>query len=415
MKDTFYFKKIKILKNSTTGIKKDAVLIIKGEIDSFGKDADKKAMENNIKATESGNKLIAPLLVDTHSILENPLSGFEDDLIRLKKRAKKSGFGTIALLPNSSNWRDNPEKIPYQKYSKNDLNIFFWGSFTLNDDGLFLSPQDDLLSSGVIGLSSTCFDDLSILFKGLELDLLDSFPLLISKKNNTEDAFVERDINSLQAGLHIRNGFHTKINAKKILELKNYFPHKKIIYKNIFDLQTIKELQLSKERIFSTISWWNLIADTNNLKMNDIGWKNDPPIVKPQTREELINSLENNFIDAIAVNSRPLSDIDVFTAINQRKSGISAFELVLPLLWDELVTKRSWDASKLWRHLSFIPSKLLGIPEEKISVGTRRWLMFDPDITWKNTQSNLGYDSPSNIPKKDQLIKGFITSYGLEL
>ena len=66
------------------------------------------------------------------------------------------------------------------------------------------------------------------------------------------------------------------------------------------------------------------------------------------------------------------------------------------------------------KYLSFNPSNLLGISQEKLSLGSRRWLMFDPDTKWVNNQMNLGYDSPSNFPKKNQLITGKVINVGLE-
>ena len=83
-------------------------------------------------------------------------------------------------------------------------------------------------------------------------------------------------------------------------------------------------------------------------------------------------------------------------------------------MWEEFVNKRSWSISKLWKYLSFNPSNLLGITQEKLSLGSKRWLMFDPDTKWVNNQINLGYDSPSNFPKKNELIKGKVIHVGLD-
>ena len=117
-------------------VTKDNLLIIDSKIEAFGDEAKKEAFKKNIVITKSGNKLVAPLLVDSHSFLEDPLTGFNDNLENLKLRAKKSGFGVIAFLPNSENWRDKPEKIPFQKNNDFDLNIYFWGSFSLKDEGI---------------------------------------------------------------------------------------------------------------------------------------------------------------------------------------------------------------------------------------------------------------------------------------
>ena len=397
-------------------LSKDNLLIIDGKIEAFGDEAKKEALKKNIEISKSGNKLVAPMLVDSHSFLKDPLTGFNDNLENLKLRAKKSGFGAIAFLPNSNNWRDKPEKIPFQKNNDFDLNIYFWGSFSLKDEGIHLSPHDELLKSGSIGLSTSNFFDSPIIFKGLSLDITKSNPILFSltKKNSVQKGIVNKDLKSLQSGFYIIDNNNELSEVKNILGIKNLFPNKNIVIKNIADSNSLKEIEKQKIPISTTISWWSLIADTNNLELDDLGWKVDPPLGSQENREFLIKGLENDLIQAIAVNSISLNDEDTFIPINDRSVGISSFELVLPLLWEEFVNKRAWSISKLWKYLSFNPSNLLGINQEKLSLGSKRWLMFDPDTKWVNNQINLGYDSPSNFPKKNKLIKGKVIHVGLD-
>jgi len=395
---------------------KDDLLIIEGKIEAFGSKAKEEALKKDIRISKSGNKIVAPMLVDTHSFLKDPLTGIDDNLENLKFRAKKSGFGSLALLPNSKIWRDNPEKIPFQKNNNFDLNIYFWGSFSLKDEGINLSPHYELLKSGAIGLSTSNFFDTSIIFKGLSLDAVKTSPILFSltKKISEQKGIVNKDIKSLQSGFYIIENNNEISEVKNILGIKNLFPSKRIVIKNIADSNSLKEIEKKTIPISTTVSWWSLIADTNNLELDDLGWKVDPPLGSQENREFLIKGLENDLIQAIAVNSNALNDEDTFIPINDRSVGISSFELVLPLLWEEFVHKRSWPIPKLWKYLSFNPSNLLGIMQEKLSIGSARWLIFDPDTKWLNNQVNLGYDSPSNFPKKNKLIKGKVIHVGLD-
>ncbi len=416
MGKTFFFENIDILMGSKNEVIKDNLLIIEGKIKAFGNEAKKEALKKNIAISKSGNKVLAPMLVDTHSFLKDPLTGFDDNLENLKLRAKKSGFGAIALLPDSNNWRDKPEKIPFQKNNDFDLNIYFWGSFSLEDEGIYLSPHDELLKSGSIGLATKNFIDSTIIFKGLSLDSIKSKPIIFSlrKKSSEEKGIVNKDLKSLQSGFYIIENNNELFEVKNILEISNLFPEKKILIKNIADSNSLKEIEKQTIPIPTTISWWSLIADTNNLELDDLGWKVDPPLGSKENREFLIKGLENDLIQAIAINSMALNEEDTFIPINDRSAGISSFELVLPLLWEEFVNKRAWPISKLWKYLSFNPSKLLGIMEEKLSLGSKRWLIFDPDAKWLNNQINLGYDSPSNFPMKNRLIKGKVIEVGLD-
>ena len=416
MEKSFFFENIDILMDSDAIVTKDNLLIIDGKIEAFGKKAKEEALKKNIKISKSGNKIVAPMLVDSHSFCRDPLIGFDDNLENLKFRAKKSGFGAIALLPNSNNWRDSPEKIPFQKNNDFDLNIYFWGSFSLGDEGINLSPHDELLKSGSIGLSTSNFFDTSIIYKGLSLDSVKSSPILFSptKNNSAHKGFVNKDIKSLQSGFYIIENNNEVSEVQNILGIKNLFPSKNIVIKNIADSNSLKELEKQTIPISTTISWWSLIADTSNLELDDLGWKVDPPLGSNQNREFLIKGLENDLIQAIAVNSNALNDEDTLVPTNDRSKGISSFELVLPLLWDEFIDKRDWPIPKLWKYLSFNPSKLLGIMQEKLSIGSKRWLIFDPDTKWLNNQINLGYDSPSNFPKKNEFIKGKVIHVGLD-
>ena len=416
MGKTFFFENINILMGQNIEVVKDNLLIINGKIEAFGNEAKKEALKKNIEISKSGNKLVAPMLVDSHSFLKDPLSGLNDNLDNLKFRAKKSGFGAIAFLPNSNNWRDKPEKIPFQKNNDFDLNIYFWGSFSLNDAGIHLSPHDELLKSGSVGLSTSNFFDSPVIFKGLSLDTVKSYPIIfsITKKNSTQKGIVNKDIKSLQAGFYIIDNNNEPSVVKHIIGIKNLFPNKNIVIKNISDSNSLKEIAKQTIPISATINWWSLIADTNNLELDDLGWKVDPPLGSQENREFLIKGLENDLIQIIAVNSVALNDEDSFIPINDRPVGISSYELVLPLLWEEFINKRAWSIPKLWKSLSFNPSNLLGITQEQLSLGSKRWLIFDPDTKWVNNQTNLGYDTPSNFPKKNQIIKGKVIHVGLD-
>ena len=416
MGKTFFYENINILMDSNATVIKDNLLIIDGKIKAFGNKAKEEALKKNIKNSISGSKIVAPMLVDIHSFLKDPLTGVDDNLENLKFRAKKSGFGTVAFLPNSNNWRDKPEKIPFQKNNDSDLNIYFWGGFSLEDEGKKLSPHNELLKSGSIGLSTSNFFDTSIIFKGLSLDEVKSSPILFSltKKNSKQKGIINKDLKTLQSGFYIIENNNEVSEVKNILGIKNIFPDKNIVIKNISDSNSLKEVEKQTVPISITISWWSLIADTNNLELDDLGWKVDPPLGSQENREFLIKGLENDLIQAIAVNSKALNDEDSFIPINDRSVGISSFELVLPLLWEEFVYKRDWPIPKLWKYLSFNPSNLLGIMQEKLSIGSKRWIIFDPDIKWLNNQINLGYDSPSNFPKKNELIKGKVIHVGLD-
>ena len=70
MGKTFFFENINILMGPNVEVVKDNLLIIDGKIEAFGNEAKKEALNRNIEISKSGNKLVAPMLVDIHSFLE---------------------------------------------------------------------------------------------------------------------------------------------------------------------------------------------------------------------------------------------------------------------------------------------------------------------------------------------------------
>ena len=87
MGKSFFFENINILMGSNATVIKDNLLIIDGKIEAFGDKAKEEAIKKNIKISKSGNKILAPMLVDSHSFLKEPLIGFDDNLEKLKFRA----------------------------------------------------------------------------------------------------------------------------------------------------------------------------------------------------------------------------------------------------------------------------------------------------------------------------------------
>ena len=55
--------------------------------------------------------LLAPVLVDPHSHLLDPFSGQAETLESLAAEAAAAGYGSVALLPQASEWRDRPEAL----------------------------------------------------------------------------------------------------------------------------------------------------------------------------------------------------------------------------------------------------------------------------------------------------------------
>ena len=76
-------------------------------------------------------------------------------------------------------------------------------------------------------------------------------------------------------------------------------------------------------------------------------------------RISLIKGWENNILAAISVHSTPKDDSEARQTPNRREKDITGYNLVLPLLWDQLFRISGWKVDKLWEKISFDSSQVL--------------------------------------------------------
>ena len=376
---------IQILYGPQKSLVKDAVLIINNEIKAFGEEARQQGNKLGIKTQSSPFKLLAPCLVDPHSFLEEPITSRCETLSTLKKKAACAGFGQIALLPRSKTWRDQSSHLQGFKNSNSDIYIHLWGGFSEAGNGLKLSTHSELLRNGAIGLAD---DDsmipIELLNRSLELEEIGSFPILLAPRDLAiqEDGMVRECVETLRAGWAPDPVASETIPLSQILQLHQQYPKACLRLMNISTAKGAAMIANSKTKPMTSVCWWHLIKDTSLLANNELGWRVVPSLGSPKDRIALIQAVKNRTITAIAVHSIPLDEEETILPPDKRLPGLSGYQLVLPLLWQELVVKSKWSIEELWEALSFGPSRMLKVNEEYLNIGSRRWLLFDPEKSW---------------------------------
>ncbi len=417
MKDSKLLDPIQILKGSDHSIIKDAALIHRGQIIAFGEKAREEGKQLNLKPTPVPHQLLAPCLVDPHSILEEPISGRSESLKSLLQAAANSGYGQIALLPRSSSWRDAPEKLKKISNSNFETSIHFWGSFSKGGNGLELAPHGEQIKCGAIGIAE---DDgmipTTLLHRGLATGEIGTAPLLIAPRDPSiqGDGMVREGVETLRAGWVPDPITSETIPLRSILELQNSFPKSLLTIMNISTSEGVEILRsASSPKPLASVSWWHLVADRTTLNPIELGWRVTPSLGGAKDRQALKEALKDRILTGVAVNSVPLDQEDTQLPPDQCIPGISGHHLVLPSLWKELVEIEGWSAEELWQALSFGPSKLLKIPEEKLKIGSSRWLIFDPEKFWTQQKDNDLSPNAANQPWEGEKIKGKVVASGL--
>ena len=409
---------VQILQGSNKQVVLDAVLILNGKITAFGDLARKLGKEKGIKIQNRSKQLLAPCLVDPHSVLEEPITGTVENLETLRKKAAYSGYGQISLLPRSSPYRDTPELLRGFNNEISDVIINLWAGFSRGGLGLELASHRDLIKGGAIGLAD---DDalipISLLQKGIRLGEISNHPILVAPRDKfiQGEGLVRERVEALRGGWPVDPVTSETLALVQLLEINKQYPNISLRLMNISTKSGVEILKNSSIKPISTVNWWHLFKDSSILTPEEIGWRVTPSIGNHLDREALIEGIIDNQITAVAVNSIALSPEEAQLPPNQKEAGISGYQLVLPCLWQELIVKRGMKIERLWDALSFGPSRLLAKKEEVLSLDSNRWLLFDPSAKWTKRaviEKALGI-TVGNEPLDNEEIQGKVIECGL--
>ena len=116
------------------------VLLQDGVIAAIGPEAADRARALGLEPLQAAGWLLAPALVDPHSLLEDPHTGVAETQASLERSAIAAGYGTVALLPQARHWRDSPATLSLP-HKASGLRLLLWGSLSRGGAGQELAPR----------------------------------------------------------------------------------------------------------------------------------------------------------------------------------------------------------------------------------------------------------------------------------
>lgn len=407
---------VQLLEAEGQELRRSDVLIDQGRLVALGPEASAQAASSGIASLAAEHLLLAPSLVDPHSYLEDPLHGSAETLASLQTSALAAGYGTVALLPRASSWRDRPERL-HPLGADGPLQVLLWGSFSHGAEGLDLAAHGDQLAAGAVGLAEAeqC-PPLPLLERGLALGEFGEAPLLLAPRdaNLSQGGFVRDGVEALRAGWPTDPTISETLPLQSLLALARRHPQRRLQLMNLSTAEAVALLRELPEgqRPAATVCWWHLLADSGSLDPIDEGWRLVPPLGTPADRRALQQALAEGLIQAVAVHHEPLDAEEQLLPLDQRKPGVAGHRFVLPSLWQELVERRGWSAAQLWQALCFGPARMLGLEPPRLEPGSCRWLLFDPAQRWQ-AKADVLAPRAANQPLADRELTGQVVAAGL--
>lgn len=398
--------------------RQDALIDGEGRLQAWGEAAGREAAALGAEPLAADGWLLAPTLVDPHSVLEQPFEGTAETLDSLARSAAAGGYGTVALLPWARPWRDRPERLKGLAWPE-PLRLLLWGSFSLEGDDVELAPHRDQLHAGAIGVAAgEQTPPLPLLERGLLLAELEDRPVLVPARSSALCAggFVREGVETLRAGWPPDPLLSELLPLQSLLALAAARPHSRLTLMNLSTAAAAEQLRAQGAPLACTASWWHLLADSGSLAPAQVGWRLVPSLGAPRDRRALRTAALEGLISAVAVHHLPLDAEEQLLPLDQRRPGVAGHGarhgLVLPLLWQELVEGQGCPVERLWELLSWGGSAVLGLDPERLEAGSRRWLLFDPGRVWRwNAATSLSL--AANQPRLGETIRGAVLATGL--
>jgi dihydroorotase len=392
----------------------DALISTSGSLLALGAQAAAQARAQGLRPINASGMVLAPTLVDPHSVLEQPLLGRAETLSSLAAAAAGGGYGHVALLPWGDPPRDQPERL--QLHWPEPQQLLLWASLSQQQGGQALSPHSELLAAGAIGLAAGAdLPPLQLLQRSLQLGELGCAAMLLAPRSRelSGGGLVRERVQALRAGWPVDPDSSETLPLAALLNLQQAHPERRLVAMNVSTAAATVALATAPVPLQATVHWWHLLHDSGSLAPTALGWRIEPPLGGPADRQALIEGLESGLIAAVAVHHQPLDSEEQLLPIDQRKPGLAGHGPVLPLLWQALVGGRRWRPERLWQALCWGPAGLLGLEPPSLTPGCWRWLLFDPDASWCWHGAGSG-SVAANQPLRDGApLRGRIVASGL--
>lgn len=386
--------------------------INEGKIQAFAPNL--SDIPDNIPIIEASSLIVGPGLVDLYSQSGEPGYEERETLNSLIAAAEAGGFARLNILPTTHPKADNiatlyglQQLIPLQS----PIKVQFWATLTQKGKGENMSELGKLVNMGISGFTDgQPIENLELLRRLLEYlkpfnQVISLYPLNPQLRGkgvirDGENAILYglvgdpavSETSALTAILEIIALTETPVHLMRISTQRS--------------VELIEQAKHSGLPITASVTGLHLLGNNEDVATYNPHWRLDPPLGNLSDQNALIDGVNRGIIDAIAVDHTPYTYEEKMVAFADALPGAMGLELMLPLLYDKLVTSRKWSPLTLFRALSSNPSQCLHQKPISCEIGEKAELIvFDPQETWTVTKDNI-YSLAQNTPWWGKSVRG---------
>ncbi len=344
---------------------------------------------------------MGPGLVDLYSTSGEPGRDDRETLDSLGRAAQHGGFAIVGILPHTQPAIDDSALEEF--WQRQGPWCRPWGALTRGVQGTQLTDLGTL-APWVVGFTDgRAIANELLLYRAMTYlrPLQKTLMLMAQSPHLRGHGVVWEGAESVRLGLPAAPVAAETAQVAAILELvrATQTPVHLMRIASARAVSLIAQAKTDGLPITASVPWMHLCFDAGDWGTYDPNLKLWAPLGDYSDRQALITALKQGVLDAIAVDHTPYTYEEKMVALEDAPRGAMGLELALPVLWQRLVAPDHLTPLQLWRSLSSIPAKIMGLPLPRTEI------LFDPHAAWVVTGEHL-QSQASNTPLWHQSVQG---------
>ena len=404
-----------LLKNATIynqngkwHLKKADILIKRGKIEKIAREI----VDDSAKRIESANLCVSVGWLDIGTRLTEPGMEDVDDIRSLCRSAAAGGFTALAVFPNTYPVIDHKGAVETILHRSKDelVTLYPIGAVTQKTEGLDIAEMADMKSGGAIAFSDglKSIQHAGVMKRALRYVATMGTVIINHPDDQSlrETGIMNEGGESAYMGLKGIPALAEEIMLNRDIRLCEYSESAFLAHlvSTQESVKIIKKARQKDIRVFSSVSWHNLVETDRVLRDFDPMHKVLPPLRTRNDNGALIKGLAEDVIDCIVSNHQPVDVEEKKKAFYYAGYGAIGLEQLFGVLLSRLGDKLPLET--LVAKLSDGPRQILNLESPMIAEGMPANLtLFDPDREWTFDKKHIRSKS-ENAPYLGDTLKG---------
>lgn len=392
------------------------VLILDGTVAEIGcvNGTVRKSVERVIDAT---GKLVTPGLIDIHVHFREPGDEEEETIASGSAAAVAAGFTSVVCMPNTSPTIENETDVEYihrKGRQARKTHVYVMGAITKGREGVELAEMGMMAEAGARGFTDdgNGVQDVSVMLRALKYAKM--FDRVVAQHCQDDRIAGQGVMNSGYYATILGLPGMDALAEEAMLWRDIQLIRKTGVRYHAQHISTAGSVELIRQAkrdglpVTCEVTPHHLLLTEEACSEYDTNYKVNPPVRRQTDVDALKAAIAEGLVDALATDHAPHLQSEKELEFLAAPFGIASLECALALYVKALVEPKVLDWPGLIRLMTIQPAGIIGIDDEKGSLGRGRQgdvTIIDPEAEWE-VDVNEFVSKSRNCPYHGWKVKG---------